>query len=555
MSYSKITDRLDLSPVARIHPQFPLPQETKENPALAYSDHLAILARVPLSDESTLNIISLNILGGIVCSGIHERNSRETATQMLERYQRMVEGLKLGIALHDVDILAFQEASPEFIVPVLKEKLGDAWEIIEDEFKIVTCYRKDRWIAQQTSSDRQNRIRSLTLCQSDNNAITVDFHNIWGIFDAIPLNLERQCRKALEHSTSTRAVIIGDTNSRLAPLDNLVRNITTGAIPLAFNEENGAGEGIQIPDHPDGGFYKDEQGTIHQLEIQILSFDDGSIVLDQRTAGEVNSWPEYRMVMCLDEHYQHTPLINNQTIFEYEQFLQKEFSSNEIVARVASTCFNQKAIAIGLRPTKDLIPLCEHIKQHFEHEADFQVKRFNIEMEIGSAGKKQFVYNCIFVPMHKVDLLHRAIADYSFQKNHPILAATKHLITTPSWIRDALIGVGVGIPATLFLGPGIIALLGMKLSTLALGGLAFSSLGFFAGASVTIGSMRRNTQRYEEEQIDSTSLTNPPENNPEIEDTPPRRQLNPSALTNQQTTTSNTDLIEEDANQMRMGMS
>ncbi|MDR3503701.1 MAG: hypothetical protein P4L79_14075 [Legionella sp.] len=554
MSYSKMTDQLDISPPARIHPLFPLSQETKANPALAYSDHLAILAQVPLSDDSTLNIISLNTLDRIMFSGVHEPNSRETDSQTLERYHRIVDGLKMGIEQHHVDILAFQEAPPKLIVPVLKEKLGDAWTIIEDPFKVVTCYRTDRWIEQQTASDRENRIRSITLCRSDNNAITVDFHNIWGLFDALPLNLERQCRKALENSTSTRAVIIGDTNSRLAPLDNTVRNITTGAVPLAFNEENGAKEGIQIPDHPDGGFYKDEQGQIHQLQTQILSFEDGSIVLDQRTVDKVSPWPEYRMVMCLDEHYQHTPLINNQTIFEYEQFLQREFRSNDIVARVAATCFNQKAIAIGLRPTKDLKPLCEYIKQQFENEPDFQFKRLNVELEIEPAGKKQFVYNCIFVPMDKIDLLHQVIADYSFQKNHPVLAATKHLFTTPSWMRDALIGVGIAIPSSLLFGPGVFALLGIKLSAFTLGGVTLSTVGVITGASVTIGSLRRNAEIYEGEQINSISLMSSAENSSEMASTPPRSKIQPSPLVNHQVPTASTDLVEDEENQRTLRM-
>lgn len=70
MSNSKITDGLDISPSTKIHPQFPLPQETKTNPALAYSDHLAILAQVALSDDSTLNI-------RVIFSGVHEPNSSE----------------------------------------------------------------------------------------------------------------------------------------------------------------------------------------------------------------------------------------------------------------------------------------------------------------------------------------------------------------------------------------------------------------------------------------------------------------------------------------------
>ncbi|KTD19204.1 hypothetical protein [Legionella jordanis] len=55
----------------RKHLLFPSYEEVRKNPDLARSDHLPVLTQVPLTGKSALNIVSLNILGGEGCSGVH----------------------------------------------------------------------------------------------------------------------------------------------------------------------------------------------------------------------------------------------------------------------------------------------------------------------------------------------------------------------------------------------------------------------------------------------------------------------------------------------------
>ncbi|WP_040534038.1 exonuclease/endonuclease/phosphatase family protein, partial [Legionella drancourtii] len=277
----------------RIHSLFPTREEVTINQGLAYSDHLPILAKVPLGEENTsLNIISLNILGGITFSGIHALGQREEEEEMIERYQRIADGLIKGAQEHDVDVILLQEAS-EDIIPILRNSLGNDWEIIAQS-GIISCYNKQRLIQQSSTYDNTARVHSFTFADQANGGQTIDVHNIWGNYSPLSHHLEDDCRTKLVTTNSQVSIIIGDTNSRIAPLDDQKRNLTTGAIPGKINELLGYSAELQIPDHPDGGFYRRVDGTIQQLAIQILDFATGEIIEDDRSQEEIGCWPEYR---------------------------------------------------------------------------------------------------------------------------------------------------------------------------------------------------------------------------------------------------------------------
>lgn len=407
------TPRKLLTP-QRIHPLFPTPEEAAANPDIAYSDHLMTLTAVPLPNDTFLNIISLNILGSLSCSGIHNPNARETNEMITARYKRIVEGLTKAIQTHQVDILAFQEARPEYIVPILQQQLKEPWEIIKDEKSgLVTCFKTDRWKGLNTSINNDARIRKLTLQSKQDPELTVDFHNIWGIFDELPVTLENQCETTLTTSKATVAIIMGDTNSRLAPLDNKERNITTGAIPLMFNAANGVEPGVQLPDYPDGGFYRGQDGIIHQLTIHTLNFVTGDIYIDKRMAHEMAFWPGYRMIMCLDKQFKETPVIHGQTVFDYQTLMRTTLDNENIVVRQAADCFNHKAIAIGFlkdnRQTpqdKQLNGLVTFIVEHLPNTQGFEAR----ELTSYCLGNKRGAeFTCIFAPTKQAHLLHSAI--------------------------------------------------------------------------------------------------------------------------------------------------
>jgi hypothetical protein len=381
----------------RIHPLFPTREEVSKNPDLAYSDHLPILTKVPLGEESiSLNIISLNILGGSNFSGIHALGQIEKPEEMLNRYQRIADGLIIGAQKHDVDVILLQEAYDE-ILPYLKSSLGDDWEIISQS-GIISCYNKRRLIQQSATYDNTARVHSLTLTDEENGGQTIDVHNIWGNYTPLSHHLEEDCRIKLLTGKSKVSIIIGDTNSRIASLDHQKRNQTTGAIPGKINELLGYAAELQIPDHPDGGFYRDEEGVIHQLPIQILDFATGEIIEDERSQEEIEAWSESRMVMCLDDSYKHKIVINEQSIFDYENAMRAQLGE-QLIVRVATDIFNNKSVAISFPNKSEAYKL---VKKRLSAVEGFQFRSVNDDYD----GKQ---YLCVFAPIEKADLLHQAI--------------------------------------------------------------------------------------------------------------------------------------------------
>lgn len=480
----------------RIHPSFPTPNETAENPEIAFSDHLPILAQVLLANDQPFRVISLNILGGVHMSGVHQPGSSETDEQITRRYERIAAGLKKAIAKHGVDALLLQEADSRpaidaepYILPVLRAALGEEWEVLlpEDDQKksrgLVTCYKKAAWTLDGQELNSKNRIHTMSLIHKGT-AASVSVGNIWGNFEHAPIRLETQCREALQSSVgrSGTALIIGDTNSRIAPLDMRVRNITTGAIPLAINEENGVPQGVQTSDYPDGGFYRGEDGRIHQLETSILDFQSGEIIEDERAIEQVSPWLEPRMVMCLDDSHTKNKVFGKRTLFEYEDFLRSEFNSQNILIRFASDCFNQKSVGICF--PKKLKEDRLFIQEKLKSPDNYSVRSL-------PDNKTGVVFDYLFVPMDKLPLLQNAIEECLTKKRVPeVVADTKGVSATQegvfrNWIRDAMIGFAVAFVAiALFTGLGFVT---GGVFPLAAGPLAISFLGAATGTGLAGG--------------------------------------------------------------------
>lgn len=416
----------------RLHPLFPTLDEVKSNPSLAYSDHLTLLTRVPLGKgKKPLTMISLNILGTSICSGIHAKDSKEKTP---ERHKRIITGLKNGIKRHEADVLFLQEAGEE-VVDDLRAALGDDWEI-KAEFRtgLVTCYSKKRFEEQATRLDSKARIRSVTVKDKENKGLTLDLHNTWGNYSPFPDGHEKLYGQLLTETTSTVSIILGDTNSRIAPLGDEPRNIMTGVIPTELNEQYGLPPDAQNGDHPDGGFYRDATG-IHQLETQVLDFASGHPVVDSRSLEEIKPPLEFRMIMCLDNSYKESREINDQTVFEYEQGLRQRLAKPDILVRMAADTFNNKAIAIRFPqhtvgqqslPSKDFAFIKATLPGYQFQTIDNQGKRFD----------------CVFVPLLEADKLHAAIeaipVQAKTQKMEVLQAINKRLMELGAWQQRIL---------------------------------------------------------------------------------------------------------------------
>ncbi|MDX1836033.1 endonuclease/exonuclease/phosphatase family protein [Legionella taurinensis] len=388
--------------MTRKHPLFPTFQEVEKESDLARSDHLPVMTKIPLGEKKeSLTIVSLNILGNEGCSGVHPLGMTIPEGHTLERYQHLASGLAHGIKKHGVDVILLQEADKS-IVPYLEEKLGKGWNIIVDDFGIISCYNKERFVLQDTTADKESRIRTMAFTDT-RSGLSIDVHNLWGVYSPFPHHMEKQYRSLLTKTKSKLSVIMGDTNSRLAPpADHTKRNLTTGIVPPIIAKTSGLPSDTQITDHPDGGFYRDESGIIHQLSTETLDFDTAEIVRDERSEADANVWPEYRMVMCLDNYYQETAIVDGKTLFLYEDALQREFGNDNLVVRMASNSFNNKALAIRFPRNSEAFKL---IQSELKNEAGFQFT--HVDPTDNRDGHQPLP--CVFAPIEKVALLHKAV--------------------------------------------------------------------------------------------------------------------------------------------------
>ncbi|MCA0402747.1 MAG: hypothetical protein LCH30_03025 [Proteobacteria bacterium] len=349
-------------PKARKHLLFPSVEETKKDLSIAYSDHLPILVKIELGEgKKPLNIISYNTLG-VSYSGIHGTDFDEKEEETKARYRRIAEGLAKSIKNHDVDILLLQE-SIDLMEPILRECLGEDWQVTFDqETGMYSCFKKTRLKLEKIAISVPKKQHSMTF-KDVSNDLMIDVHNIHGEFNEYPTYLEKKCRTSLTESQSPLAIVLGDTNSRIAPLDDRKRNIITGIVPQGFNKEYGYSEDIQRTDYPDGGFIRLSDNSIHQLSTQILDLATGTVFEDTRSETDIindfqnndediTSLQEFKMVMALDDSWKTKKVIGNDDIFSYETVLREQLSNNTILVRMAADSYNNKAIAIRF-PRKD----------------------------------------------------------------------------------------------------------------------------------------------------------------------------------------------------------
>ncbi|VVC75516.1 hypothetical protein AQUSIP_08060 [Aquicella siphonis] len=387
-----------------------------------YSDHLLILAYADFGpDKLPLNLLSLNILGpGTPMSGFHKQGGWENESDAMSRYGRIVKGLAEARAKHHADVIVLQEATAKLIVPFLKSRLPAAWRIVADERSgLITCFNGERLKVENPDDaklDEKRRIRSLRF-KDVNDDKYVAVHNVWGIYDPFPHEMEADFRRLLEQDE--HAVIIGDTNSRIAPLDSEPRNIATNIIPILINRSDRIPDDVQRPDFPDGGFCRGPDGVIHQLATRILDYENSEIVEDKRSADELQPWPEYRMVLCLDDHYRSQKLIDGKSIFEYQDYLNEMFNE-DVMVRMASDSFNRKAVGIRFPQNSSFY---KFIVNHLQQSPGFQHR------QIAEANDSGRAFPVIFMPVEQVELLHKTLHLY---RKTPLAAQHKQQLFKPS---------------------------------------------------------------------------------------------------------------------------
>lgn len=471
-----------------IHPLFPIYNEVAENREAAHSDHLPILAKIPLTEDEnapTLNIISLNILGDVVslegrqhCSGIHPAGHTEDENEQNARYSRLAAGLTNAIVNHKVSAIVLQESAREkqssegddpaaekkhIIEKHLKHALenilgaekASKWVIRAHRSGVVTCYDSEQLQFQENTETFRglNRIFSHTFIEKNTNQ-TVILNNTWGDYCDFSCDQEVRYQGILvpenaEHDNAIR-IVIGDTNSRAAPIDNVQRNIVTGAIPAYFINQHYSditdtdGNKLeQLGDHPDVAFFS-RNGRITQVKHDILDFNSGEIFEDQSKIKDMSYINKYRTVMCLDDYYRNTPLIDDKTIFEYENFLRQVNNDNEIFIRMSANTMNQKAIAIRFLQKS---PFGQKLNERLSKEnlSGYTQELFD--------GNRQ--YRTIYVPLedipHLVKHLNELVVEQNEAANPQIIKKEKSSDKSNSF--SSKLGLGLLITT------GVLALL------------------------------------------------------------------------------------------------
>jgi hypothetical protein len=360
-------------PAKRIHSLFPILAETAANPEIAYSDHLPQLAYIPLTAKPngpTLKVLSLNTLGRqLSCSGIHKDRGFEEDDEITRRYTRIVESLNLIKDDHGLDSILLQEVEVSIMLPLLEKGLGINWNFQISDHGLITCHNKATLtpINNKALFDRDNRVLSNSFKHKETGK-TIVLHNSWGIFSHLPSAREDQYKALLAPSADDNGnvvrIIMGDTNSRIAPLDNMARNIVTGAIPLIFYKAQGYPSEQQLGDYPDGGFYTDSKGRIIQIETFTLDFATGNIIPAEKERESISWVNEPRMIMRLDYRYKDIlEPIGGQTLFEYEDELKERSGDVNIQVYMTATSMNDKGIAICFSNRSPLYKALESKKE------------------------------------------------------------------------------------------------------------------------------------------------------------------------------------------------
>lgn len=402
----------------RIHPLLPTVKEAQQDPRVIYSDHVPILLELPLIGSKPIKIISSNVLGPRVgANGFNSNSHWEDGEESIDidahanqRYENLIAGYINGIDLHNVDVICLQEADKNYLEPILERKLKEAgkeWEIhIGGNSGTITLFNKKRFSLIKQKTDELERVHSVTLSDNQSNEL-VEIHNVWGRYNDFPNKTEKLFSKLLMKNQYVSGVIT-DSNVRIAPTDDSPRNITTGAIPIIFNNQliGSNSDDIQMSDYPDGGFFWDPRTKcIKQIAHMAIDFKTAEIIEDNRRENEKNSWPEQRMVICLDDSYKYKKMadLDNCTIFEYETKLNTMVPENCMV-RMASDSYNRKAIAIRFSPNSELY---FYLKEQFK-EIYPQIQFREIPVSANSNIK----YPVIFVPTNELSLLNDAIKKF-----------------------------------------------------------------------------------------------------------------------------------------------
>ena len=349
--------------VKRIHPLFPTRSEVADNPDIAYSDHLAVLAHVPVGNKQ-LNLLSWNVLGPNAKSGIHYRpnNSNEeweTQEQLDQRLTRIAKAIVEMVKVNKVHVICLQEAPNELVAKlsalINKKELPMQAPVASGTGSITLIHNdiemqseKFKRGASFLGVDMQN-VQSFEL---KFNGHAVLLHNVHSQYYDTPNYHEGFYSELLHNEDKDVSIVIGDTNTHVAPINSSSRNIITGAVPWVANSIYNIDQSIQLSDFPDACFYRDEKDKkIKQVDIQVVDHHSGN-PLQLADGGSLNPNKEtlWRICIDLDTDSQNKKFIDDFTLRDIEAEIKNECAllsqDNGFMIRPAAKDDNSRGIAI-----------------------------------------------------------------------------------------------------------------------------------------------------------------------------------------------------------------
>ncbi|MCD6045231.1 MAG: Uncharacterized protein K0R48_394 [Gammaproteobacteria bacterium] len=409
----------------RLHPCFLTIAEAKDHPELVYSDHLPILTEIPVPGAKPVKAISLNVLGPMSFSGLHDATTNrewETPEQTTARYQRIAQGLKQAINLHDTSLLLLQETTGAKDFPdILYQQLGEGWHILIDEDGLISCYKLDRFTnPSATSAVYQNhRTHSLNLIELST-ATPLVVHNVWGASNDFGDGHEQYYRDLLAlkpgEDPSTIKVVVGNSNCRStpSPTDLNQRNIITGVISTDLTKLRNRTTNPQLGDHSECAFVS-IAGKIHQLCFDTLHFATGKIVTDSRDCNEIPQEPYlYRPILFLDADYISRITIAHMSLQNYQNYLQEELQDNQILVGMSSNTLNDHRIFFRFSSDSAVY---EQLVMTFKNQEGIHAR----------IVKSSQPFPCLFIAIDKIELIHQAIHNIQFPRRYWIEQMNLHL--------------------------------------------------------------------------------------------------------------------------------
>ncbi|MDX1901192.1 MAG: hypothetical protein SFW66_04190 [Gammaproteobacteria bacterium] len=257
------------TPLKAYHSLLPSVSDVQQNRSQFLSDHLPILATIPLENDAQLKIISWNVLNPYLPSGFGIRN--ETKEEQSAREERSVTALLNMIHHNNPDVIVLQETY--FDEKKLREKIYPDYEILNDQQGQFILYKKEILEPSKEIEEKsEDPIIQKAIFKHKQSQKQIMIGNAHFPHAENPEEAEKTISDFIK-SDLENIVIVGDFNNRFVPLDTKDgTSLINSVVPPIFRYDN---DNIQGADWTDGCFYKGIDKQCHQPATQQLNPETG----------------------------------------------------------------------------------------------------------------------------------------------------------------------------------------------------------------------------------------------------------------------------------------